>query len=187
LRVQHFLIAFAAFLSFQTSSVLGQTAGAPLSRAAIINSTRLLGDERGQNGIVAYAAIIENVNREFIPAQNELAQIGIRLAAMSSEIEKIKSQDPNSPDLKAKLNQFDVINRQRMEKIESAQTAHGRRLQLLMRPVQQRVSEALKVFLSARGYSEVHDVANMTASQIPAGTTDETLNFISWYNALPKN
>ena len=137
-----------------------------------------------KNGIARFAAVINKLNAEFKPVQDELSQAAARLRTMQDEINKMQQGNPAATpqQIQAKIDQFDEQKKAYDRKGEDAKANYTRRRGELLTPLQEDIGKALDAFGRAHGITMILD-----GSQLPLVYTgdgvDVTTAFIVEYNS----
>jgi Skp family chaperone for outer membrane proteins len=179
----YLLTLFAVLLA---SSALAQSPPGTPRKFATIKSLDFL-DPDHRDKIPALAAASAALQREFAPTDNELRTLAGRAAAIASEYKTMQTSNADSAALKAKSDEYERLRRTIQFKEEEALKAFAKRRQVVLGPTQQKIGEAMLVYLTAKGYTDVVDMDDPNAGEAPPGTPDETSAFAAWYNAQPKN
>jgi len=159
----------------------GTQAPAPAGKIAVIYSEAF---QDPTNGIARFAAVINKLNAEFKPVQDELSQTAARLRTMQDEINKMQQGSPAATpqQIQAKVDQFDEQKKAYDRKGEDAKAAYAKRRTDLLTPLQDDIGKALDAFGKANGIMMIFD-----GSQLPliytAEGVDVTKAFIADYNA----
>lgn len=179
------IVVFAALgsVSAQGTASPPATQGGvvPASKIAVIYSAAF---QDPKAGIAQFSAVINKLNAEFQPTQNELNQTAQRLNALQEEIRKMQQgTTPATPQqIQAKIDQLDDQKKQYQRKGEDAQANYQRRRNELLAPLQDDVGKALDAFGKAYGIAMILD-----GSQLPlvyaADSIDITRQFIADYNS----
>src|ERR1051325_6288677 len=136
------------------------------------------------NGLARFTAVINKLDAEFKPAQDELGQTAARLRTMQDEINKLQQGNPAATpqQIQAKIDQFDEQKKAYDRKGEDAKAAYAKRRAELLNPLQEDIGKALNAFGKAHGVMMILD-----GSQLPliyaADGVDVTKAFIAEYNA----
>jgi outer membrane protein len=136
------------------------------------------------NGIARFAAVVNKLNAEFKPIQDELGQTAARLRTMQEEIKNMQAGTPAATpqQIQAKIDQFDDQKKAYDRKGEDAKTNYAKRRAELLGPLQEDVGKALNAFGKAHGISMILD-----GTQLPlvytADGVDVTKAFIAEYNS----
>lgn len=180
----YLLTLFAVLLA---SSALAQSPPGTPRKFATIKSLDFIDPDHRENNIPALAAASAALQREFALQDAELRNLAGSAAAIASEYKAMQTSNADSAALKAKSDEYEGLRRTIQFKEEEALKAFARRKQVLLGPTQQKIGEAMRVYLTAKGYTDVVDIDDPNAGEAPPGTPDETSAFAAWYNAQPKN
>lgn len=159
----------------------GAQAPVPAGKIAVIYSEAF---QDPTNGIARFAAVINKLNAEFKPIQDDLSQTAARLRTMQDEINKLQQGTPAATpqQIQAKVDQFDDQKKAYDRKGEDAKANYARRRGELLGPLQEDVGKALDTFGKAHGIMMILD-----GSQVPlvytADGVDVTKAFIAEYNS----
>ena len=159
----------------------GAQAPVPGGKIAVIYSEAF---QDPTNGIARFAAVVNKLNAEFKPVQDELTQTAARLRTMQDEINKMQQGTPAATpqQIQAKIDQFDTQKKEYDRKGEDAKANYARRRGELLGPLQEDVGKALDTFGKAHGITMILD-----GSQVPlvyaADGVDVTKAFIAEYNS----
>ena len=153
----------------------------PAGKIAVIYSEAF---QDPTNGIARFAGVINKLNAEFKPIQDDLTQAAARLRTMQDEINKLQQGTPAATpqQIQAKVDQFDDQKKAYDRKGEDAKANYARRRGELLGPLQEDVGKALDTFGKAHGIMMILD-----GSQVPlvytADGVDVTKAFIAEYNS----
>ena len=152
----------------------------PAGKIAVIYSEAF----QAKDGIARFTAVIDKLNAEFQPVQNELSQTAARLRTLQDEITKMQQGTPAATpqQIQAKVDQFDEQKKAYDRKGEDAKANYAKRRTDLLTPLQEDVGKALDAFGKAHGIMMILD-----GSQLPlvyaADGVDVTKAFIAEYNS----
>ena len=159
----------------------GAQAPVPAGKIAVIYSEAF---QDPKDGIARFAAVINKLNAEFKPVQDELSQTAARLRTMQDEINKLQQGKPAATpqQIQAKIDQFDQQKKAYDRKGEDAKTNYARRRGELLTPLQEDVGKALDAFGRAHGITMILDGSQMPLVYAGDGV-DVTTAFIVEYNS----
>ena len=164
----------------QPPAATATQANVPGGKVALIFSA-LFQDPK--QGIAKFTVILNKLNGEFQPTQNELNATAQKLKNLQDEIANL--QKAAAPDLKliqTKLDQHEQMKKDYQRRGEDAQAQYGRRRQELFAPLQEEVGKALDVFAKSRGVTLVIDGSQTEGILFASDGIDITRAFISDYN-----
>ena len=153
----------------------------PAGKIAVIYSEAF---QDPTNGLSRFAAVINKLEAEFKPVQDELSQSAARLRTMQDEINKLQQGNPAATpqQIQVKIDQFDEQKKAYDRKGEDAKASYAKRRADLLSPLQEDIGKALDAFGKAHGITMILD-----GSQLPliyaADGVDVTKAFIAEYNA----
>jgi Skp family chaperone for outer membrane proteins len=182
---------FAIFLgSFLGISVTAQTvpiqsAAAP-GRIYIINPS-MFADEKA--GITKFVAGLTLLNKEFLPAQQELQTMADKIQKLATEIKTLQQQtNPDQTLLRNKAEEYDRLQREFKFKQDDAKDRYDKREAAVMGPIRIDIGKAMQEFAKKNGYWMIMDALKMDEAGVIL-TIDEGADvskpFIAFYNARP--
>ena len=171
------VLTYAGFVRAQETAAQAP----PTVKIAVIYSETF---QDPKDGISKFAAIINKLNAEFKPVQDDLTQTAARLRTMQDEINRLQQGTPAATpqQIQAKVDQFDETKKAYERKGEDAKTNYAKRRGELLGPLQEDIGKALDAFGKAHGIMMILD-----GSQVPlvytADGVDVTKAFITEYNS----
>lgn len=149
------------------------------NRIAIID-TGAFGDPK--NGITRLTTAISKVQGEFQPQRAELQRLRQQYEGLTAEIEKTKDL-ANRQEFQKKVDQAEGLKREIERKAEDAQIAYNKRVQEVVGPLTNEISQAINAFVKRRGITLLLDASKLQDALLYASNSIEvTLEFIAEYN-----
>lgn len=154
----------------------------PASKIALVD-TRYFYDEK--NGINKLIAGLKQLEREFLPKQQELLGLQNRLQAIADELQKLGGGaapvDPKT--IQAKQDEGERLQRELEYKKKDAEAALQKRRSELVGPVSEEIGKALQAFAAARGITMILDPSRMEEAFLAViPSVDATQAFIADFN-----
>jgi Skp family chaperone for outer membrane proteins len=193
MKIDRLIVAIAFVLALAVSPIMAQTRPAapasspagstgtvPDGKIAVINTDLFLDPK---TGIAKFVNLINTLNREFQPRQNELVQIQEKIKQLTNEVNTAQAASAvvDQKSIQAKIDQVEQLKKDATRKAEDGQAAFDRRRKELFAPMQDEIARALEAYAKQRGISVLID-----GSQVPlvyaAESIDITRAFINDFN-----
>jgi len=178
------------FLFIQTILAVSALAQVPIAPVKIgfIDSAAFYEDKIG---ITKLINANKQLNTEFATRIKELEDGGIRLQSITKELETMQTLPQaqfNQVAFNTKREDGERLQRELTYKKTGLESDIAKRRDVLVRPISQDIGKAIDEFAKKNGYGLILDIgkfAEAGAVLFFAETSDETKNFITFYNARP--
>jgi Skp family chaperone for outer membrane proteins len=179
IRVWLGLLLAAALMVVSGPASLAQ----PAPVVAVVDTSRFY-DPESPMRVTELSNAASQVAREFQVTEAALRQLTDRMNALGQEIKAGEASGADPAAQKLKVESYNRLLEEFQRKQSEAEVNYARRLQDVVGPIEQRVFPALQTYLTAKGFTDLVDLA--TGTPAPPGSVDETAAFSDWYNSQPK-
>jgi len=153
----------------------------PESKIALIYSNAFLD---AKTGIARFNTLMNTLNREFAPRQQELQSLQGRIQTAQDEVNKIQAAASivDQKSLQTKVDALEAMKTEYKRKGEDAEAAYQKRQAEIFAPLQDDIEKALEAYAKQRGINVIID-----GSRVPlvyaADSIDITRAFINDFNS----
>lgn len=152
------------------------------ARVAYVNSNAFLEPATGVKQLVK---VLQNLELEFTPQQNEINLGAEKLRTLAAEIDKLRAATPqDTKAIEEKTNAALALRQELQGKQQAAQQAFAARQQELQGPVSAELGKEIRNFAKERDITLLFDLAKLGEALLDAKPeADLTADFIAYYNA----
>ncbi len=176
MRFSRTVFMIAALLTCATFAVDAQVPVQPApAKIGVVNSATF---SNTTGGITRYVAAMRVLEAEFKPRRDEIVQLAARFDELQNTT---PSMTP--PQLQARREQAETLQRDITRKQEDARAAYAKRFTQLTAPIQKTIGDALVAFSKARGLDIILDMAKFPEGLLLVNPgVDLTAAFIRDFN-----
>lgn len=127
--------------------------------------TRIFADEK--EGILIYVKASTDIDNEFKPLENEFKAIGEKINKLANEIRELSAKCTLAcpeKSLEEKLNCEKQLVATLESKAELVRASYKKRVDEVLKPIEQDIDKELKEFVLKRGYKVVFDLNTLMSS-----------------------
>ncbi len=179
-------LLFAAMLAVSASAQTGDKIGL-VAWDAFADPTK---------GIKKYSAALTVLEKEFIPINKELQDMGTKYQALGKEVQNMQETCQKAPTtcpfpastIQGKIDEIGQMERDIKKKQEDGKAKYQSRYATLLGPISNDILKAMNEYAAAKGYAVILDGAKLEESGLLLGfapKTNITDDFIVFYNARP--